>query len=96
MMTPLFIDEIENEGHNIVYKINKDNCKREIHFISIDLLLKKIALENLSEDNSSIIDAIVLQYHLFIEADLLIQKVINFFDYFKNKSKEISKKILIF
>jgi hypothetical protein len=79
-----FIDEEEIEGQNIIFKKNKDK-QLMIHYISIDLLLKKVALNELNEhiNLNHIILGFLIQYSCFIKFEVLVQKIFLIFDYFR-------------
>jgi hypothetical protein len=75
-------DNIENKS--IKYKPNS----KEIQFISIDLFLKKVALNDLNSfsDNYSIIDAFINQYYAFMTIEDLIDKLFGLFFYLIKKN----------
>lgn len=76
--------------------MNSENCifsakigeTDEIAFISIDLLLRKIAFEDLFEFKRPISNYIFYQFHIFSTFDIFFEKVKNLFYYYtKKKSK---------
>lgn len=69
----------ECEGVNIVY-----NDKKDIMFISIDLLLEKIAISPSFDKDNNIKEAFIRHYSKFISTEMLIEKLLNAFDYFMN------------
>lgn len=84
LSSPTFNDETEVENDNIIY-----NNKGYIKYITIDLLIKKIAndepiCEN-EERYKNLIEGIVIQYPMFINKDILISKLISAFNYFYSK-----------
>ena len=102
----LFFDEKEEKGINILYlekpktqdnnsKIDlKDDYKNEISYINIDLLLKKIALENFEEKYPYIFNCFIQQFKYFIHANIFILKIFTAFEYYK-KSLGINSSELI-
>lgn len=84
----LFKFEEEKEDLNVIYK------NKEITSISIDLLIKKIAVEDsISED---LVNHFIQQYHCFIPTNILIEKLFNAFNlirlFFYNQS-EVEEKV---
>lgn len=79
-----FIYEEEKEGENIIFKKNKEK-KLIIHYISIDLLLKKITLNELNDNTylNDIIQGFLIQFGCFIKFEVLVQKIFLIFDYFR-------------
>ena len=95
---PVFVDEKEIRGKNIEYlKGKNDNLeinyythtkdKNNISNISLNLFIKKIAKENLRVNYSLLYKSFLEQFSIFLSTDILIEKIINAFYYYK---KELS------
>ena len=97
---PLFIDEKEIEGKNILFlKGKKENLeinhyaklkdKNNISNISLNLFIKKIAKNNLRNAYHLLYESFLEQFSIFLSTNILIEKTINAFNYYKEKeSKE--------
>jgi hypothetical protein len=97
---PLFIDEKEIEGKNILFlKGKKENLeinhyaklkdKNNISNISLNLFIKKIAKNNLRNVYHLLYESFLEQFSIFLNTNILIEKTINAFNYYKEKeSKE--------
>lgn len=85
LSSPTFNDENSIENENIIYT----NNKKYIKYITIDLLIKKIANDELICENEeryiNLIEGIAIQYTIFINKDILISKLISAFNYFYSK-----------
>ena len=73
-----FIEEEEN-GLNFVIQNNI------ITYISIDLFIKKIALDNFEINYSNLYSAFLNQFCTFMNNEILINKIINAFNYYSMK-----------
>ena len=90
---PSFIDENEIIGQNIEFlkgknenvEINQfENTKKNnIASISINLLIKKIALDNLRTNYNLLYISFLQQYNIFISLDIFIEKIMKAFYYYK-------------
>lgn len=60
-------------------------------YISIDLLLKKIAIENYFDENIISIRGFIKQYNLFMKTDILIDKITSLYNYFEGVSNKSDK-----
>jgi len=97
---PLFVDEKEIEGKNILFlKGKKENSeinhyanlkdKNNISNISLNLFIKKIAKNNLRNIYHLLYESFLEQFSIFLSTNILIEKTINAFNYYKEKeSKE--------
>ena len=74
-----FIDENENESN---YILNDG----KIRYITIDLFIKKIAIENFSKNESFLVSAFTNQFCDFIDINIFINKIINSFHYYYKKN----------
>ena len=93
---PNFIDEIEIIGKNIEYlkgtnenfEINKfeNTNKNNISYISIDLLIKKIALEDLRTKYNMLYKSFLEQFSIFLSVDIFTEKIMNAYYYYKNNN----------
>ena len=53
----------------------------QLEYISFDLLLKKIDIEETNENECLIQKNFGLQYHCFVKTDILFEKIENLFDH---------------
>ena len=83
-----FFEEEEQEGVNIIYK---DSERKQIKLLSLDLLLKKIVIENFIEDNPLIIYCFCQQCFSFFDKQILFKKIINCYKYYHNKGTEFKQ-----
>jgi hypothetical protein len=83
LISPLFQYEDDAENVNIIFKLNKKTNVSEMQYISIDLLLKKIALENFAEKNLLLFNGFIQQYTSFISTEILVDKIFNSFELFR-------------
>ena len=83
-----FFEEEDQEGENIIYK---DSEHKQIRLLSLDLLLKKIVIENLIEDNPLIIYYFCQQCFSFIDKKILFEKIINCYNYYYNKGTQFKQ-----
>ena len=94
------MDEKEIEGKNILFlKGKKENSeinhyanlkdKNNISNISLNLFIKKIAKNNLRNIYHLLYESFLEQFSIFLSTNILIEKTINAFNYYKEKeSKE--------
>ena len=90
---PFFIDENEIVGQNIEFlkgknenfEINQfENTKKNnIASISINLLIKKIAMDNLRTNYNLLYKSFLQQYKIFISLEIFIEKIIKAFYFYK-------------
>src|SRR4051794_6650973 len=85
VINPNFNYEEDKEGVNMICKITKEN-KKDLQMISVDLMLKKIAIENFSSEDPLLMNYFIMQFHAFINVDILLQKIINLYGYFQNEN----------
>lgn len=104
----IFIDEKETVGRNILYteaqrnswnigrtsKTENDSNELTISYISLDLLIKKIATENLRNNYSDIYTCFIQQYKYFLPINNIINKIISAFHYYNYEQKYISELII--
>ena len=79
----IFIKEDDKEGENIIYQ---SATNKTIVYMTINLLLNKIALDNFAEKNPSLIKGFIQQCSAFISIDNLIHKIISAYNWL-NHSK---------
>ena len=93
----LFFDEKENVGKNILYldSNNNDDFENNISYISLDLLIKKIALENFRKNKSYIYECFMKQYKNFIPIENFINKIIQAFNYYNKKGIKVNSSELV-
>ena len=79
----LFNEEEEKKDVNIIYtEINK---VKKVKYISLDLLLKKIVIDDFIEKNQLLIYYFCQQCFCFIDIQILFNKIINCYDYYRKK-----------
>jgi len=88
-----YIDEKEIIGKNIEYlkgknenlEINQyeNTNKNNISNISINLFIKKIAMDDLRTNYNLLYISFLQQYNIFLSLEIFIEKVINAFNYYK-------------
>ena len=81
-MKPNYIDKDEIESKTIEYFSNN-----KIKLIDVDLLLKKVAENSLSEENNKILYAFIKQSFSFLNIDIFLKKLIKCYEYHKSKDK---------
>ena len=81
-MKPNYIDKDEIESKTIEYFSNN-----KIKLIDIDLLMKKVAENSLSEENNKILYAFIKQSFSFLNIDIFLKKLIKCYEYHKSKDK---------
>ena len=91
----LFFDEKENVGKNILYLDNNKDNENNISYISLDLLIKKIALENFRKKKSYIFECFMKQYKNFIPFENFINKIIQAFNYYNKKGIKVNSSELV-
>ena len=84
-----FIDENENQFNFIL-----NNGK--IRYMTIDLFIKKIAIENFAKNESFLVSGFINQFCDFIDINTFINKIINAFHYYYEKNNEHALINLIF
>ena len=94
---PLFVDEKEIKGKNIEYLKGKNENleinnythtkdKNNLSNISLNMLIKKIAKDNLRTKYSFLYKSFLEQFNIFLSANIIIEKIINAFYYYKKES----------
>ena len=89
IVTSNFVDEEENEGSNIIYEIDQETKLKQIEYLSINLFLKKIALEKFCETHRILITGFIEQYTSFLKIEVLVKKIINAFNYFHTREIKV-------
>ena len=82
-MLVMFNDEDEKKNSNIVY--SEPESKKKIKYISLDLLLKKIVIDDFLEKNQFLIYYFCQQCFCFIDSEILFHKIINCYQYYRSK-----------
>ena len=88
-MKPNYLDKEETEKKNIEYDLNH----KKIKLIDIDLLLKKIAENSLTEENLEVLYYFIKQSFSFLKQEIFIKKFIKCYEYHKAKEENLSSKI---
>lgn len=79
----LFNEEEEKKDVNVIYtEVNK---VKKVKYISLDLLLKKIVIDDFIEKNQLLIYYFCRQCFCFIDNQILFNKIINCYDYYRTK-----------
>ncbi len=79
----LFNEEEEKKDENVIYtEVNK---VKKVKYISLDLLLKKIVIDDFIEKNQLLIYYFCQQCFCFIDIQILFNKIINCYDYYRTK-----------
>ena len=85
------MEEHKKIDENIFYK------KREIEYISLDLLLTQIAVDEISEyNNFDIVKGFLLQFDAFIREEMLLKKIRSVFLYYVTVKKHFPRSLIIF
>ena len=87
------LKEIDNIINN---NDSKDNNENNISYISLDLLIKKIALENFRINFSYIYDCFLQQFKYFLPIKNFISKIISAFNYYNKTIKKNSSELIYF
>ena len=82
-MLMLFNPEDEKKDSNIVY--NEEGTNKKIKYISLDLLLKKIVIDDFLEKNIFLIYSFSTQCFCFIDSKILFNKIINCYKFFRSQ-----------
>lgn len=90
----MFFDEEEKKGENIIIKESNNT----IQYLSIDLLIKKIILENFFNEHPKLVNGFLNQFSSFFKNDILIKKLINAYYYYLDRKidKEKLKHLITF
>ena len=106
----LFFEENEIKGKNILfldnqrnsYNIHRNNSitktdsnEANISFISVNLLIKKIAFENFRNNYPDVMKCFMQQFKYFIPLNKLIKKLISAFNFYKKLNKYSTELILL-
>ena len=92
-----FNEENEKNGKNIIY--NEVGVNKKIKYISLDLLLKKIVIDDFLENNVLLIYHFCQQCFCFIETKILFTKINNCYNFFRSQGalpKHLSNIITFF
>ena len=81
-MTPVFKDDIEEEGNSIVYKMPD----KILIYIYPDILLKKIIFEDFINNNILLINHFCQQCFSFINKEIFFRKIFHCYKFYKNKT----------
>ena len=76
------------DGISIKYR---EQDKKKIKLISLDLLLKKIVTENFIEKNPFTIFSFCQQCYCFIDKDIMFNKIFNCYNFYKEKKAPIAQ-----
>ena len=87
-LTKEFAEEDELDGISITYR---EQDKKKIKLISLDLLLKKIVTENFIEKNPFTIFSFCQQCYCFIDKDIMFNKIFNCYNFYKEKKAPIAQ-----
>ena len=86
-LTPEYVDEEEIEGSNIIMK----DQTNQVQWLSIDLFIKKIILDDFANINPELIDAFCSQFYAFFKVDYIIMKISTAFYYYRKKKLSSTK-----
>ena len=75
-------EEVEQEGINIVH-----NNEKRIRYITVNIMLKKIALDNIMSKYKNELYGLVHQMTLFAQPEVFILKVINAYEFYEGENK---------
>ena len=90
----IFFIENENELRNLCYYNKKNKCN--ISFISINIFIKKLCIENLKTNYPILYKSFINQYQEFFSIPSLLEKLIQAFDFYNKIGIEIPDLILLF
>ena len=82
-----------NKNNNL---ISKEFCAQTISYISLNLLIKKITLENFRNKYSIVYKCFLEQFKYFISINNLLNKIFSAFNYYNEKRKEDCSELLLF
>ena len=80
-LVPEYVDEEEINGSNIVIK-EQTNI---IQWLSIDLFIKKIVLDDFTNSYPELVNAFCTQFYAFYKVDVIITKISTAFYHFRKK-----------
>ena len=86
-LIPEYVDEEEIDGSNIVMK----DQTNQVQWLSIDLFIKKIILDDFANINPKLIDAFCSQFYAFFKVDFIITKISTAFYYYRKKKLPSTK-----
>ena len=84
-----FIDEKENKSNYII-------LNGKIKYISIDLFIKKIALENFTNTHSLLVSAFLNQFCSFMDLRMFMNKIITGYNYLSQNYKVQLNSLILF
>ena len=90
----LFKDEPEKENENIIYQII--NTNKTIAYMSINLFLKKLVTEDFAQRHPILTQGFMEQYSAFINLDILINRIISAFNYYKEQQNSNLSNLISF
>ena len=92
-MTPVFKDDIEEEGNSIIYKMPE----KRLIYIYPDILLKKIIFEDFINNNILLINHFCQQCFCFANKEIFFRKIFHCYKFYKNNiSKEKLQNLIEF
>ena len=90
----IYFIENQKELNNMSYYSKKNKCNYS--FISLDLFIKKLCLENLRTNFPILYKSFINQYHEIFSVPILVEKIIDAFNYYNNRIKiEVPDLILL-
>ena len=93
VISPITMNKTNNNtNNNIISKI--ENYEPNISYISLNLLIKKIALENFRTKQSILYTCFMQQFKYFIPINIFIEKIILAYSYY-NKSLNLNSSELV-
>ena len=81
-LMPEYVDEEEISGKNIVIKEQTNS----IQWLSIDLFIKKIVLDNFIDAHPELVNAFCSQFYAFYKTEFVITKVSTAFYFFRRRN----------
>lgn len=84
--------EDDVEKSNVIYKTNSSVAT----YITIDLLLKKIAIDDYYSSNCDLMNSFIDQFHCFMSVTIMIQKCMLAFDQISKRINKIPIDLLLF
>ena len=90
-MTPIYKENVEDEGYSIIYKMPE----KTLTYIYIDILLKKIIFEDFIKNNTLLIYHFCQQCFCFVNKEIFFRKLFHCYKFYKNNiSKEKIKNLI--
>ena len=88
------LSSINSNKINNNLSIKKDMNETNISYININLLIKKIAMENFRTNNPYILKCFLQQFKYFIPLDIFLNKIILAFNYYYKSLKKICSELI--